>query len=94
MCAGSMAGMFQTSVTYPLDMIRTRLSMASLSHVHYNGIFDCGAKILKQEGVMAMYVAMHRANLRTNLLLLLLQAPAWHCTHGDGVMCLAAWKTH
>eukprot|EP01094_Clydonella_sp_ATCC50884_P025278 TRINITY_DN6587_c0_g1_i2.p1 TRINITY_DN6587_c0_g1~~TRINITY_DN6587_c0_g1_i2.p1 ORF type:complete len:260 (-),score=81.55 TRINITY_DN6587_c0_g1_i2:189-968(-) len=53
--AGSMAGMFQTSVTYPLDMIRTRLSMAAVSHAQYKGIVDCGVQILRTEGVLAWY---------------------------------------
>lgn len=53
--AGSMAGMFQTSVTYPLDMIRTRLSMAAVEHVQYKGIVDCGVQILRTEGLLAWY---------------------------------------
>jgi hypothetical protein len=54
--AGSMAGMFQSSVTYPLDMIRTRLSMAAVSHVEYKGIVDCGVQIIRSEGLIAWFV--------------------------------------
>mgnify|MGYP001070522891 CR=1 FL=1 len=55
--AGSLAGMFQTSVTYPLDVIRTRLSMAALYGVQYRGIFHCAVQLVKTEGIGSWYVA-------------------------------------
>jgi len=55
MAAGTTAGLFTTSATYPLDNIRTRLSLASGNGVSYNGIFDCGIRTAKKEGVSGLY---------------------------------------
>ena len=56
MLAGTMAGLCQTTITYPLELIRTRLSLGpALSGMHYNGIFDCLTKTIEQEGFGALY---------------------------------------
>ena len=55
MAAGTSAGTFTTLMTYPLDMIRTRLSMAKGHGVEYRGILDCGLTTLKQEGAAGLY---------------------------------------
>jgi hypothetical protein len=56
MLAGTLAGLCQTSLTYPLETVRTRLSIGSaLSGVHYNGILDCFRTTIKQEGGGALY---------------------------------------
>lgn len=57
MAAGTMAGMLQFSVTYPLEVIRTRLTLADvLSHGHkYRGIIHCGVDTVKREGWTALY---------------------------------------
>jgi hypothetical protein len=56
MLAGTMAGLCQTSLTYPLETVRTRLSIGeALSGVHYNGIVDCFRTTVRQEGFSALY---------------------------------------
>mmetsp|Transcript_15167 Transcript_15167/g.22712 ORF Transcript_15167/g.22712 Transcript_15167/m.22712 type:complete len:319 (-) Transcript_15167:6-962(-) len=55
MASGSMAGMFQTTVTYPLDLVRTRLSLAKGFNVHYNGIADCLTQTVRHEGFRGLY---------------------------------------
>jgi hypothetical protein len=56
MLAGTMAGLCQTTITYPLELVRTRLSLGSaLSGMQYKGIFDCFQTTIKDEGVRALY---------------------------------------
>jgi hypothetical protein len=56
MMAGTMAGLCQTTITYPLELIRTRLSLgAALSGVEYKGILDCLKLTVRHEGVAALY---------------------------------------
>lgn len=56
MMAGTMAGLCQTTITYPLELIRTRLSLgAAMSGVEYKGIFDCLKLTVRYEGVAALY---------------------------------------
>lgn len=48
---GTLAGLFQTVLTYPLEMVRTRLSLgAEQSGVRYNGIVDCIRQVVRSEG--------------------------------------------
>jgi len=53
--AGGLAGSFCHASIYPLDVIKTRLAA---SNAHYTGIWDCGKKILLQEGPFAFYKGM------------------------------------
>ena len=57
MAAGTLAGLGQTTITYPLELVRTRLSLgpALLAGVKYNGIIDCMRQTIRQEGVGALY---------------------------------------
>lgn len=57
MMAGSLAGLFQITFTYPLDMIRTRVSLAEgmREGTKYTGIFDCIKKVMRSEGPTAFY---------------------------------------
>jgi Mitochondrial carrier protein len=56
MLAGSMAGLCQTLVTYPLDLVRTRLSLNSkAAGLEYAGIADCFRKTVRLEGPAALY---------------------------------------
>ncbi|KAG0147258.1 hypothetical protein CROQUDRAFT_656368 [Cronartium quercuum f. sp. fusiforme G11] len=41
--------------SYPLDTIRRRMMMTSGEKVHYKGMFDCGAQIVKTEGVSYLF---------------------------------------
>lgn len=41
--------------SYPLDTIRRRMMMTSGEKVHYKNMLDCGAQIIKAEGVGSLF---------------------------------------
>lgn len=54
--AGGMAGGCASAVTYPLDLVRTRLTLqGQTTLVKYNGIFHALGSVVKTEGVFALY---------------------------------------
>jgi len=55
--AGSVGGITATIVTYPTDMIKTRLtaSHADKSKAKYHGIIDAFVTVAKEEGFLAFY---------------------------------------
>ncbi|KAM8965879.1 solute carrier family 25 member 43 [Sarcophilus harrisii] len=53
--AGSFAGMVATIVTYPSDVIKTRLIMQDLLKPSYKGICHAFCTIYQQEGFLALY---------------------------------------
>lgn len=55
--AGAGAGIIATVITYPLDMLKTRLTTNHVNKgkAHYKGILDAVATIAKQEGALALY---------------------------------------
>jgi len=53
--AGALAGIVSVVVTYPLDLIRTRLSVQSTTNPQYKGIVDAWMTIVKTEGVGALF---------------------------------------
>ncbi|CAH1780833.1 unnamed protein product [Owenia fusiformis] len=57
MFAGSMGGVIAVLATYPLDMVKTRLTAqhADLSKAKYKGIAPAFRLIIKEEGAMALY---------------------------------------
>lgn len=57
MYAGSIAGLVQIMVSYPLDCVRTRLSLSEgLSQgVQYKGIVDCGVQMARSEGISSLF---------------------------------------
>ena len=52
---GTLAGLFQTILTYPLETVRTRLSLGTGQGVQYRGIADCFREMVKTEGVAGLY---------------------------------------
>jgi hypothetical protein len=52
--AGSLSGMLQCTVTYPLELVYTRLVMSSTLG-RYRGIIDCFATTARTEGVRGLY---------------------------------------
>lgn len=50
--AGAGAGLVSTVTTYPLDMLRSRLSVGS---AHYKGLFSAMSYIAKTEGIPAFF---------------------------------------
>ncbi|KAG0475326.1 hypothetical protein HPP92_015012 [Vanilla planifolia] len=51
---GGLAGMTAASITYPLDLVRTRLA-AQTNHVYYQGIWHALNTICREEGVRGLY---------------------------------------
>ena len=54
MMSGMLAGISQSTITYPLETIRTRLSIDN-NMGRYNGIINCGIHTVKKEGIKALY---------------------------------------
>ena len=52
--AGMLAGFSQATITYPLETIRTRLSLDSAMG-RQTGIMDCAIRTIRKEGVRALY---------------------------------------
>lgn len=54
---GATAGIVATVAVYPLDLVKTRLTVQHEGHAEkaYNGVVDCMAKIYKSEGVRGWY---------------------------------------
>ena len=53
--AGISAGSTQVSVIYPLDIIRTRMTLDHHMTTNYNSYYKCARNIFKSEGIMAFY---------------------------------------
>ncbi|XP_012582497.1 PREDICTED: solute carrier family 25 member 43 isoform X2 [Condylura cristata] len=53
--AGSLAGMVSTILTYPTDLIKTRLIVQNMLEPSYKGIFHAFSTIYQQEGFRALY---------------------------------------
>jgi hypothetical protein len=51
---GTLAGLFQTVITYPLETIRTRLSLGGGQGVQYAGITDCFKQMWRTEGAAGL----------------------------------------
>lgn len=51
---GTLAGLFQTVLTYPLETVRTRLSLGAGQGVQYSGIVDCFRQMLRTEGASGL----------------------------------------
>ncbi|MES1907855.1 MAG: hypothetical protein MHM6MM_000893 [Cercozoa sp. M6MM] len=55
MASGAMAGVLQTIATYPLETVRTRLSLGANA---YSGVWQCFVRTAKEEGLSALYKGM------------------------------------
>uniref|UniRef100_A0A8C0WJX0 Solute carrier family 25 member 43 n=1 Tax=Castor canadensis TaxID=51338 RepID=A0A8C0WJX0_CASCN len=53
--AGSLAGMVSTIVTYPTDLIKTRLIVQNMLEPSYRGLVHAFSTIYQQEGFLALY---------------------------------------
>ena len=51
---GTLAGLFQTVLTYPLETVRTRLSIGTGQGVQYSGIIDCCKQMWRTEGAAGL----------------------------------------
>ncbi|CAM6013906.1 unnamed protein product [Sphagnum balticum] len=56
LCAGACAGIIAMSATYPMDMVRGRLTVQTEDSPHrYRGMFHAFRTIIKEEGAIALY---------------------------------------
>lgn len=55
MISGTFAGLFQQVVTYPLETVRTRLTLGVLSKHQFKGILDAMVSTVREEGVRGLY---------------------------------------
>jgi hypothetical protein len=53
---GTLAGLIQTALTYPLETVRTRLTLGPEQGVRYSGIVDCFRQIVRTEGMGGLCV--------------------------------------
>ncbi|XP_064556631.1 mitochondrial 2-oxodicarboxylate carrier [Drosophila montana] len=63
--AGGSAGFLEVCIMQPLDVVKTRMQIqtrpaiaataSSTAEVHYNGVFDCFAKMYRQEGIASYW---------------------------------------
>jgi len=53
--SGTSAGLFQACITYPLETVRTRLTLGSSMGAKYNGIVDCFRTTVRTEGIAGLY---------------------------------------
>ena len=51
---GTLAGLLQTGLTYPLETVRTRLSLGPEQGVRYAGINDCFKQMFRSEGMAGL----------------------------------------
>jgi len=58
----SLSGATQTCLTYPLDLVRTRIM---IDQGRYNGIIDCFVKTYQREGLRAFYQGLGLSVLAT-----------------------------
>lgn len=58
---GTLAGLLQTALTYPLETVRTRLTLGPEQGVRYAGIADCFRQMARTEGAAGLCVAMRAA---------------------------------
>jgi hypothetical protein len=56
--AGAGAGMTACAITYPLDLIRARLTLQSGPDARYRGIVDAFRQVYRQEGVQGFYLGL------------------------------------
>ena len=59
LASGTLVGVSQLLISYPLEVIRTRMAVGSSLHppVVYKGVLHCARKIIKSEGLSATYVS-------------------------------------
>jgi len=55
---GWLAGVSQSVITYPLEVVRTRLTLDKGMGGTYRGMFHCGAQTFRDEGVRGLYKGM------------------------------------
>jgi len=55
MLAGTLAGLFQQTITYPLDVVRTRMTLPTKAGGNYTSITNCLRRMVAEEGGLSLY---------------------------------------
>jgi solute carrier family 25 (mitochondrial carnitine/acylcarnitine transporter), member 20/29 len=53
--AGGLGGMACWIVVYPMDVIKSKLQLQSMTKPNYKGIWDCAKKVVAAEGMAGLY---------------------------------------
>lgn len=64
MMAGGTAGVISWMISYPLDVLKTRIQAEHLRKCTYKGVLDCYRKTILNDGQRALYVGISPALLR------------------------------
>ena len=64
MTAGGTAGVLSWMISYPLDVLKSRIQADNLTQRKYSGIIDCYQKTICRDGQRALYVGITPALLR------------------------------
>jgi hypothetical protein len=80
--SGTCAGLLQTSITYPLDILRTRMTIDKNMTKNYTNIFRCLTNIIKNEGTLALYKGFN-INLSTYPLYVGIQFSIYEYLRGE-----------
>jgi len=64
MMAGGTAGVISWIISYPLDVLKSRIQAENLSKCTYNGVLDCYRKTISDGGQRALYAGISPALLR------------------------------
>lgn len=102
---GSISGLSATMITYPLDVVKTRMVVnhVNKSNAYYKGYIDITKKIIRDEGVLAFYkgllpsaigISMYSGGLfmAYELVIVSLGKPIWEITPKEHFIsgCIAA----
>lgn len=52
---GAVSGLVAQPATYPLDSIKKRLQAQGPGNILYTGMWDCGQKVVRQDGLVGLY---------------------------------------
>ncbi|CAH0554645.1 unnamed protein product [Brassicogethes aeneus] len=53
--AGGVAGMVSWTITYPVDVIKSRFQIDGVTNTKYTGVFDCLKKSVQSEGISILF---------------------------------------
>ena len=64
MCAGGVSGMVCWAISYPFDVVKTRVQIDGMSNRQYSGMVDCFVKMYRGEGMRAFFKGLAPALAR------------------------------
>lgn len=64
MTAGGMAGVLSWMISYPLDVLKSKIQAENLNQCSYKGIVDCYKKTILKDGQRVLYAGISPALIR------------------------------